>query len=98
MAGRAGRRGKDSQGASILCIDENLGKVPSADEYKEMMDSGGQALESKLKLTYKTNLNVLNQEGQEIDHIIKNSFFQNATEQQKANAIQTRSKIQPKIE
>jgi hypothetical protein len=40
-----------------------------------MMDSGGQALESKLKLTYKTNLNVLNQEGQEIDHIIKNSFF-----------------------
>ena len=87
MAGRAGRRGKDSQGASILCIDENLGKIPGIDEYQEMFDSGGQALESKLKLTYKTNLNVLNQEGQEIDALIKNSFFSDASEQQKINAF-----------
>lgn len=75
MAGRAGRRGKDSSGASIVCIDEDMGRVPHTDEYIEMFDSQGQALESKLKMSYKTNLNILNQEGSEIDTFIKSSFF-----------------------
>lgn len=33
MAGRAGRRGKDDKGASILCVDYNFGKIPHSDEY-----------------------------------------------------------------
>jgi superfamily II RNA helicase len=60
MAGRAGRRGKDDKGASILCVDYNFGKVPHSDEYVVMFDNKGKDLESKLKLTYNTSLNVLN--------------------------------------
>ena len=62
MAGRAGRRGKDDRVVSILCVDQNFGNVPGIDEYEEMFDSKGKDVESKLKLTYKTNLNVLNSE------------------------------------
>jgi ATP-dependent RNA helicase DOB1 len=32
MAGRAGRRGKDDQGFSILCADPDLGRFPNQQE------------------------------------------------------------------
>jgi superfamily II RNA helicase len=83
MAGRAGRRGKDDKGASILCVDHNFGKIPHSEEYSEMFDNKGKDLESKLKLTYTTNLNILNQDGQDIDFLIKNSFFSDANEKKK---------------
>ena len=79
MAGRAGRRGKDEKGASILCIDEDLGKIPHSDEYQEMFDSHGQELTSHLKMSYMTNLKILNSGGG-IESLIKNSFFSNSTE------------------
>jgi hypothetical protein len=48
-------------------------------------------------MSYKTNLNILNQEGSEIDTFIKSSFFQNASEQQKLNAFRTKQHLMPKI-
>jgi len=59
MAGRAGRRGKDARGASIICIDDDFGKIPHTDEYEEMLGNGGNKLESKLKMKYQTNLNII---------------------------------------
>lgn len=62
MAGRAGRRGKDSVGYSLLCMDPGMGKVPHSDELTQLLDSKGIALESKLKVDYSTCLNSLKQD------------------------------------
>ena len=32
MAGRAGRRGKDQIGYSLLCMDPGMGKVPRSED------------------------------------------------------------------
>lgn len=98
MAGRAGRRGKDDSGASILCIDDSFGKVPHSEEFNEMFDNKGKDLESKLKMTYKTSLNLLNQEGQEFESLITNSFFSDETEKKRIQAIGLRKQLIPRIE
>lgn len=59
MAGRAGRRGKDDKGFSIICIDPDLGQIPSFQEMQDLLDSKGVELESQLKIEYQTCLNVL---------------------------------------
>ena len=97
MAGRAGRRGKDDKGASIILLDNAFGKVPRSEEYPEMFDNKGKNLESKLKLTYKTNLNVLNSDGQDIDSFITNSFFSNASEQKRIQAIKQKKDLIPRV-
>lgn len=97
MAGRAGRRGKDDLGASILCIDDAFGRVPHSEDYTGMFDNKGKDLESKLKLSYKTNLNVLNQQGQDITSLVANSFFSNETEKKKLTALQQKIKLQPRV-
>jgi len=58
MAGRAGRRGKDDRGFSLIMVDPEFGRIASNDEFKEMFDNAGLALESKLRLDYRACLNV----------------------------------------
>lgn len=41
MAGRAGRRGKDDKGHSIICMDPDLGSIPSNSELQDLLDSKG---------------------------------------------------------
>ena len=79
MAGRAGRRGKDLIGSSILCMDPGMGKMPHSDELKQLLDSKGIALESKLKVDYSTCLNSLKQDQEGFGAMLENSFFANET-------------------
>ena len=75
MAGRAGRRGKDDKGFSVICMDPDLGSIPSRQDMLDLLDSKGAELLSKLKIDYRTCLNVLKQESGEIDSMLKSSFF-----------------------
>ena len=70
MAGRAGRRGKDDKGFSIICADPDLGSFPPNQEIQEILDSKGVELASKLKIDYKTCLNVLKQDEGEIGSML----------------------------
>lgn len=75
MAGRAGRRGKDDRGFSIICADPDLGPLPSKAELTDLLDSKGVELESKLRIDYRTCLNVLKQDEGEIGSMLQASFF-----------------------
>jgi superfamily II RNA helicase len=59
MAGRAGRRGKDATGSCLLAIDRSFGRIPTVDDFTEILTSRGTRLESKLKLSYQITLNVV---------------------------------------
>jgi ATP-dependent RNA helicase DOB1 len=95
MAGRAGRRGKDDKGTSIICLDDNFGSVPNSDEFDEMFSVESKKVESKLRVSYRTNLQ--NSEGEDIDKLISNSFFSNDNEKRKIEAIKNKNKIEPKL-
>ena len=86
MAGRAGRRGKDTTGTCILTLDRAFGKVPDAEEFEEILTSKGTHLESKLKLSYQMALNVVKSEDVMINDLLKLSFFENEAEKERQKA------------
>jgi superfamily II RNA helicase len=98
MAGRAGRRGKDDKGFSIICADPDMGSIPSNQEILELLDSKGVELASKLKIDYRTCLNVLKQEEGEIGSMLQSSFFANEDMSIKLQNIKQRKHIEPLFE
>ena len=56
MAGRAGRRGIDTIGHVVHC--NNLFRLPTQTEYKEMMGGKPQSLVSKFRISYSLVLNI----------------------------------------
>lgn len=77
MAGRAGRRGKDDKGFSIICADPDLGKIPSNQQLLDLLNSKGVELASQLKIDYRTCLNILKQQQRDLGSILQSSFFAN---------------------
>jgi superfamily II RNA helicase len=57
MAGRAGRRGIDTIGYVVHC--NNLFSLPTATEYKTMLQGKPQTLESKFRISYSLILNLI---------------------------------------
>eukprot|EP00347_Sterkiella_histriomuscorum_P019452 403341578 len=98
MAGRAGRRGKDTTGTCILTLDRAFGKVPDAEEFEEILTSKGTHLESKLKLSYQMALNVVKSEDVMINDLLKLSFFENEAEKERQKATVKAQWLQVRIQ
>lgn len=97
MAGRAGRRGKDTNGYCLLNIDRAFGKPPTLDDFEKILENKGTPLESKLKLSYSMTLNVVKSDDVQINDLLKTSFFENESEKERALAADRAQRLQIKI-
>jgi superfamily II RNA helicase len=72
MAGRAGRRGKDTTGSCLLLIDKMFARtLPTLDDFERLLENKGTPLESKLKMSYNITMNVIKSESMIIDDLLK---------------------------
>lgn len=76
MSGRAGRRGLDEKGHVIIYVNDAT-KLPDEFNVKTMVDSKGQLLESKFKITYSVILNLLTVKDMDATEMMKRSFHEN---------------------
>jgi len=72
MSGRAGRRGKDDRGLTIIMFDEKV----EPEVAKQMFMGNGMRVDSAFHLGYNMLLNLLRIEGANPDYMIQRSFFQ----------------------
>lgn len=76
MAGRAGRRGKDTAGFVYIFVPD-ASKMVQSHFLKVMMDSKGEVLRSKFKLSYSVIINSYRSDDLLIDDLMKKSFTEN---------------------
>lgn len=72
MSGRAGRRGKDTRGVTIIMMDEKM----DPESCKEMFMGSATKINSAFHIGYNMLLNLLRMEGGDPDYMIQRSFFQ----------------------
>ncbi|KAL4438757.1 hypothetical protein ABPG74_013430 [Tetrahymena malaccensis] len=95
MSGRAGRRGLDTKGNVILFID-SIEKLPSKNDLNIIMDTKGQYLESKFKITYETIINLLNSNVLNVIDMMKKSYQENHKYAQLPNNIKKIKELKQK--
>ena len=78
MAGRAGRRGLDTEGTVIIMTTPP--EAPSINGLKDMMLGAPTKLQSQFRLTYNMILNLLRIEALKVEEMIKRSFSENASQ------------------
>ena len=76
MAGRAGRRGKDKTGTVIHL--NNLFRLPTSNEYKNMLCGKPQRLESKFQIHFNLILRLISIQDFNFEAFIKKSMLQEA--------------------
>ncbi len=78
MSGRAGRRGLDEKGITILMLSKKM----EDDSAKEILNGKSDRLNSSFHLNYNMIINLLRVEGIEPEYIIKRSFRQFQSERE----------------
>ncbi|KAF2280159.1 antiviral helicase [Westerdykella ornata] len=79
MAGRAGRRGKDTVG-TVIIVAPGAEEAPPVATLRQMMLGDPTKLRSQFRLTYNMILNLLRVEALKIEEMIKRSFSEHATQ------------------
>ncbi|RMZ79548.1 hypothetical protein DV737_g3400, partial [Chaetothyriales sp. CBS 132003] len=79
MAGRAGRRGKDTVG-TVIIVTSGKSEAPPAAELRAMMLGQPTKLRSQFRLHYNMILNLMRVEALKIEEMIKRSFSENTTQ------------------
>jgi len=74
MSGRSGRRGKDSQGLSIMMLDDN--KSSTMEDYKNLLNCKSEKLYSHFHLRYYQILSIIKTQNTASEYIGKKSFYQ----------------------
>jgi len=72
MSGRAGRRGKDKRGVTIIMLDEKL----EPEVCKDLFMGSATKIDSAFYLGYNMLLNLLRMEGADPDYMMQRSFLQ----------------------
>lgn len=98
MAGRAGRRGKDTTGSCLICLDRGFSRnIPTLEDFEKLLENKGTPLESKLKLSYNMTMNVVKSETMVIDDLLKQSWFENESEKERSDASKRAGLLQKQI-
>ena len=83
MAGRAGRRGKDSAGhVLVLCSDAD--SIPPEPTLRLVSTGRPTRLQSRFRLTYNMILNLLRQEDMKVEDMMRRSFTESKQQQSTA--------------
>lgn len=72
MSGRAGRRGKDQKGVSILMLESKMSEL----ELKQLVGGNSDYLKSNFYISYNSLLNSLLVDSNSPDYLTKRSFLQ----------------------
>ena len=103
MAGRAGRRGKDDVGYSMMYFEKSQMFMHQgiADKMNDMMNVKTGTFESKYKLTYRIILHVLSKGEtgmQEIQKIMKSSFLENDNYKAKLSEVERIKSLEQQLD
>jgi len=99
MAGRAGRRGIDTIGYVVHC--NNLFSLPTATEYKTMLQGKPQTLESKFRISYSLILNLIkNGKGRVQDFVqfVEKSMIRGELEREMEGMVKGGAELSAKYE
>lgn len=94
MAGRAGRRGKDTVGVVLIMVK---GDVPDSRSLQVMMTGKPQLLQSKFKVTDTMILNLKAGLQMRVEEVMRDSFVEDSKQSQQDKFVKDREKLTEKL-
>ncbi|CAI8055955.1 Helicase SKI2W, partial [Geodia barretti] len=91
MAGRAGRRGKDTTGTVILLCKAD---VPESSDLQRMILGQATTLQSQFRLTYSMLLNLMRVETLRVEDMMKRSYAEDETTRHEVDRKQTLKQLE----